>query len=56
MSLVKKYDGEFPIKYFKDVLEYLDITEARFWEVIDNASRHLWGKENGQWELRHQVS
>ena len=30
VALVKKYDGEFPKKYFKDLLEYLDLSEKIF--------------------------
>lgn len=57
VALIKRYDSEFPSKYFKEILEYMDITEERFWEVIDKArSPHLWKKENGEWTLRHQVS
>src|SRR3989339_23107 len=45
VSLVKRYDGELPKKYFKDFLEYLDITEDHFWRITD-AYRppHLWKK------------
>lgn len=57
-ALVKKFDGEFPQKYFKTFLEYCDITEEYFWEVIDSwRSPHLWKKmENGEWKLRHDVN
>lgn len=56
VALVRKYDGEFPKRYFKDVLEYMGITEERFWEVINNArSAHLWKKEGREWKLLHQV-
>lgn len=57
VALVRRYDGEFPSKYFKEFLEYLDITEEHFWEVVDKfRPPHLWKKENGKWVLRHQVS
>ena len=57
VRLVRKYDGEFPKKYFKEFLEYCDISEHRFWEIIDSwRSPHLWVKEDGQWKLRYQVS
>lgn len=57
VALVRKYDSEFPRKYFHRFLEYMGITEERFWEVIDKArSPHLWEKEGGQWRLRKQVS
>lgn len=56
VTLVHRYDSEFPAKYFEEILEYMDISEERFWEIIDNArSPHLWKKENGVWKLRHQV-
>ena len=58
VALVRRYDGEFPKRYFQEFLEYLDITEEHFWEVV-NAWRapHLWAKDaGGKWKLRHQVS
>jgi len=57
VSLVSKFDGEFPKKHFKEFLEYCDITEEYFWEVIDSwRSPHLWLRDNGEWKLRHRVS
>jgi hypothetical protein len=56
VALVKRYDAEFPSKFFKDILDYMQITEARFWEVIDAArSPHLWEKTDGNWKLKHHV-
>ncbi|MEI8229664.1 MAG: N-acetyl sugar amidotransferase [Candidatus Peregrinibacteria bacterium] len=57
VALVRKFDGEFPRKYFKDFLEYCDITEEQFWEVADSwRSPHLWDRVNEVWELKHRVS
>jgi len=57
IELINKYDGEFPAKYFKEVLEYMGISEDRYWEVINNArSPHLWEKKDGEWTLRHRVN
>jgi len=58
VALVRKYDAEFPSKYFRDCLDYMEITEGRFWEVINAArSPHLWRQAaNGSWTLVHQVS
>jgi len=57
VALVRRFDGEFPKKYFKEILDYMDITEEYFWELINNArSPHLWEKVDGEWKLRHQVS
>jgi len=56
VALVRKFDSEFPKKYFKAFLEYMDLSEDRFWNVINNArSPHLWKLENNEWVLRHQV-
>lgn len=57
VALVRRYDTEFPKKYFQDCLRYMDITEEQFGQVIDQfRSPHLWKEENGQWQLRHQVT
>ena len=57
VALVKKFDGEFPEKYFNETLEYMDITEECFWELINNArSPHLWERNDGEWRLKYQVS
>lgn len=56
VALVRRYDQEFPKKYFKEFLEYMDISEERFWEFIDaGRSPHLWKKEHNTWILKHQV-
>ncbi len=57
IALVKRYDAEFPSKYLQEILDYMGITEAEFWQVIDNArSPHLWEKMGKEWKLLHQVS
>ena len=56
VSLVKKYDGEFPQIYFKEILNYLDLNEKKFFEIIDKfRPQHLWKKESGKWELLQAV-
>lgn len=58
VALVKKYDQEFPDRFFKEFLQYIDTTEEEFWSTVDRfRSPHLWGKDNhGQWQLRHTAS
>ena len=57
VALVRRYDGEFPQKYFQEFLEYCDISEEEFWTVVDSwRSPHLWERINGQWSLKCQVS
>lgn len=56
VQLVRKYDQEFPKKYFKEFLEYISLTEEEFHNVVNKfRSPHLWTQENGEWELRHAV-
>lgn len=59
VALVHRYDGEFPKKHLKELLEYLNISEEEFWEVVDfyrYLSPHLWEKVKGEWILKHRVS
>ena len=59
MALVKKFDGEFPSRYFNDIMEYLEIDPNYFqYELTDKfRSPHLWVKDgNNNWRLRHTVN
>ena len=56
IALVRRYDGELPRKYFKDFLEYCNITEEECTNVIDSwRSDHLWEQHDGRWQLKHAV-
>jgi len=56
IALVRRYDAEFPSKYFQSFLDYTGITAERFHEVIDRArSPHLWEKVGTEWRLRHSI-
>lgn len=56
VSLVRKYDHEFPKKYFDEFLQYVGITEAEYWDVIDKARPpHLWERRGNEWHIKHQV-
>ncbi|MFA6357075.1 MAG: N-acetyl sugar amidotransferase [Candidatus Omnitrophota bacterium] len=56
VALVKKFDGEFPDKYFKEIMDYISIDPNYFIELCDKfRSPHLWKEENGEWKLRHAV-
>jgi N-acetyl sugar amidotransferase len=57
VALVRRFDGEVPRKYLSENLEYMGLTEPRFWEIIDQfRSPHLWTREGDTWVLRHRVS
>ena len=56
IALVKRFDGEFPAQYLKDCLDYLDITEQKFYDITDESRPdHLWKKEHGEWKLRQPI-
>jgi len=68
VALVRRYDGEFPIKYWKEFLEYLGITKKEFWYVVDKYRRDtIWSKTGAKitgyepedqyklWKLKHLV-
>jgi N-acetyl sugar amidotransferase len=58
IALVNKFDGEFPDRYFDEVMDYLEIDKEYFKKELTDKFRspHLWGKdESGEWKLRHNV-
>ena len=57
VALVRRFDGEFPVRYFQEVMDYIGIEPERFMALCDEfRSPHLWEAVGGQWQLRHQVS
>lgn len=56
VRLVHRFDGEFPDRYFDEVMNYLDLKPEYFHELCDKfRSPHLWKKELNTWKLRYQV-
>lgn len=56
-ALVKRFDGEFPERYFQEVMDYIGMKPERFLELCDEfRSPHLWAKVNGEWKLKHTVN
>lgn len=57
VALVHKFDGEFPEKYFHEIMDYVGMKPERFLELCEQfRSPHLWRKENGEWKIRYIVS
>lgn len=59
VALVHRYDHIFPERYFKEFLQYMDMSEEEYWEMIDAWRKRrpaLWEKSNGDWQLKHRVS
>lgn len=56
IQLVKRYDHEKPSKYYNIFLEYCDLTDGEFNEVVDQwRSDHIWHKVNNNWKLRKTI-
>ena len=56
-ALVKKFDGEFPDRYFDEIMEYIGMSSDHFRDLSDKfKSPHLWTKVDGEWKLRHNVN
>ena len=57
LSLVNKFDGEFPDNYFEEILDFLDINKKDFMALCDEfRSPHLWVRNKKKWILRHNVN
>ena len=40
----------------KQFLEYINISEEKYWDIIDRARpSHLWEKKNGKWFLKKAI-
>ena len=57
VALVHRFDGEFPDRYFHEVMDYIDMKPERFHQLCDEArSTHLWTRDGGDWRLLYRVS
>ena len=55
-ALVKRFDGEFPDRYFDEIMKYIGMSPEHFYELCDEfRSPHLWHKVNGVWELKQPI-
>lgn len=58
VALVKRFDGEFPDKYFNEIMEYLEIKPEYFRAELTDKFRspHLWNLLfEGEWVLRNKI-
>ena len=56
IALVRRFDGEFPARYFDEVMKHIGMDPQRFHDLCDAArSPHLWQRGNDGWRLRHPV-
>ena len=55
IALMSRYEGEYPLRYEKEFLEYIDMSRPEFFELCDQfRSPHLWKVGGGEWILRHK--
>jgi N-acetyl sugar amidotransferase len=56
VALVRRFDGEFPQKYFKELMDHIGMAPDEFLRLCDEfRSPHLWKQEEGEWQLRYRV-
>ena len=56
VALVKRFDGEFPQRYFRQVMDALDMDPEYFLQVCDRfRPPHLWSRSAGEWKLTAPV-
>ena len=57
LALVKRFDGEFPDKYFSEIMKYINMEEENFHALCDKfRPPHLWKKTSQGWKLRHTAN
>ena len=57
VALVERFDGEFPDKYFNEVMEYIEMEPEEFHKLCDEfRSPHLWRKDENSWVLKTNVN
>jgi N-acetyl sugar amidotransferase len=53
---VRAVQYQFPIEYFKEFLEYHQLTENEFWECAERfRNRDIWQKAAGEWKLKQEL-
>jgi N-acetyl sugar amidotransferase len=56
VALVRRYDGEFPKKNYQAFLEYCDLTDEGFQEILDSwRAEHIWVRSGNDWRIRQPV-
>lgn len=58
VALVNRFDGEFPDRYFDEIMQYIGMEPEHFHDLCNRfRSPHLWSKDGqGNWKLRHNVA
>jgi hypothetical protein len=55
IALMQRYEGEYPVRYENEFLDYISMTRDEFLETCDRfRSPHLWKVVDGEWKLRYK--
>lgn len=55
-ALIKRFDGEYPLRFEKEFLDYISMEKDEFMSLCDTfRSEHLWKKNGDVWELRNPL-
>ena len=56
IRLIKKFDGEYPVKYEDFFYDYVGIPKDEFLDLCDKfRPNHIWKKNSNSWELKRPV-
>lgn len=56
ISLVKRFDGEFPNLFLQNCCDYMGINLQEFHDTIEKfRTPHLWKQEYGTWKLKYPI-
>lgn len=56
LKLAMAYDSEFPAHHFADNLDYLQMSEQEFTQVVDkHRNREIWDFKGNAWQLRYPL-
>ena len=56
IKLARKHDHEFPKRHLKTVLEYLNIKDLDFEEIVNkHRNTEIWRQKNNYWKLVNQI-
>ena len=57
ISLIEKFDGEYPTKYEQEFYNYIDMKKDEFLEICDKfRPNHIWEKKSNRWVLKKQLN
>ena len=57
ISLIEKFDGEYPTKYEQEFYNYIDMKKDEFIEICDKfRPNHIWEKKSNRWVLKKQLN